>query len=253
VTTNELETLLFLALARATCQYLEVTSNDVSVYGDDIIIPVEAVPLFTEVLAYSGFTVNQEKSFSVGPFRESCGSDFFLGVDVRPVFIRRELSAYTWILLLNGLTRKDLDLMWPKTWAAILELIPGRYRKFNGPDDGTDGHIVRRCHWLIDHGLWGRDYRSFQFSPSKTKVAKDGWAYFIDALYQAQFLTDQNTNHFNALRPFTYTDSLKDTGLTAQAASLEYKDEFGNLSFRNMMKVRLTKQRWEPERLLSAA
>ncbi|DAD50590.1 RNA-directed RNA polymerase [ssRNA phage Zoerhiza.3_5] len=61
----------------------------VRVYGDDIIIPVDCVPHVTSVLARLGFKINASKSFWTGKFRESCGGDYYDGVDVTPVRVRR--------------------------------------------------------------------------------------------------------------------------------------------------------------------
>lgn len=82
--TFELESMIFYALLQGVCGTLGIVNHYNRVYGDDIICPVEAVALLEEVLAYCGFKVNTDKSFSSGVFRESCGKDFFDGTNVRP-------------------------------------------------------------------------------------------------------------------------------------------------------------------------
>jgi len=77
-----LETLIFAAACNA------VSHGIYSVYGDDIIIGAEDVPELTSLLQFLGFTINQEKSFTQGPFRESCGADWFDGVNVTPFYVR---------------------------------------------------------------------------------------------------------------------------------------------------------------------
>lgn len=59
-----------------------------AVYGDDIIIPVDEYLPFTEVLVGAGLIVNYDKSFSDGPFRESCGGDYYKGYDVTPFYVK---------------------------------------------------------------------------------------------------------------------------------------------------------------------
>lgn len=86
--TFELETLIFYALAVASCDHVGVSAENVSVFGDDVILPVEAYPLYEEVCAYLGFKTNEEKSFASGNFRESCGEDYLGGTNVRPVFCK---------------------------------------------------------------------------------------------------------------------------------------------------------------------
>lgn len=88
--TFELETLIFSAVASVfadTCGYQLTVGNDFSVFGDDIIIPSHLAKDLVKIYSFLGFIVNKEKTFTSGPFRESCGGDFFSGVDVRPIQI----------------------------------------------------------------------------------------------------------------------------------------------------------------------
>jgi hypothetical protein len=82
--TFELETLLFWALAKACLSYLNEQDQRLAVYGDDIIVPTAASELLLDVLSFVGFKPNLKKTFTSGPFRESCGKHYFLGVDVTP-------------------------------------------------------------------------------------------------------------------------------------------------------------------------
>lgn len=91
--TFELETLIFFALAISVCEELDIpysVGENLSVYGDDVIIPQDAFHLFSEVSSSLGFTVNEEKSFSEGSFFESCGHDYFAGILVRPFILSKE-------------------------------------------------------------------------------------------------------------------------------------------------------------------
>jgi len=76
-----------------TRSLVEEFASDVRVYGDDIIVPVDFATPVRDRLATFGFKVNVNKSFSEGNFRESCGGDYFLGEDVTPIRIRRELPT----------------------------------------------------------------------------------------------------------------------------------------------------------------
>lgn len=80
--TFELETLIFLALGRACGDRRAVS------YGDDIIIKAECAQTLLTALNFLGFSVNSEKTFLTGLFFESCGTDWFCGVNVRPFFLR---------------------------------------------------------------------------------------------------------------------------------------------------------------------
>lgn len=60
-------------------------SDQVYVYGDDVIVPRGWTFYAKDALVASGLNVNSDKCFTYGNFRESCGGDYFLGNDVAPV------------------------------------------------------------------------------------------------------------------------------------------------------------------------
>lgn len=102
--TFELETAIFLSIAKATCKYLKLPTENISVYGDDIIIPRSAYNTFRDVCQFCGFTINEEKTFVNGSFFESCGKDWFNGTDVRPIFLKKEIKTLRdRFRLINGL------------------------------------------------------------------------------------------------------------------------------------------------------
>jgi hypothetical protein len=89
--TFPLQSLLFLAFARYSCELSGVSQSDVAVYGDDIIVPTGAYRALGTLLSLFGFEINARKSFASGPFRESCGKDYYDGVDVQPFYLREEV------------------------------------------------------------------------------------------------------------------------------------------------------------------
>jgi len=103
--TFELETIVFMAMALAFCDDAK-TRRQVSVYGDDIIVPRELAPSLINALQFAGFETNKSKTFVDSPFKESCGGDYFLGADVRP-FILEEFpyEPSDWLSLANGIHR----------------------------------------------------------------------------------------------------------------------------------------------------
>lgn len=93
-----LETLIFTALVRAT------GAKEYSVYGDDIIVPPENTALLLKLLRFFGFTVNKDKSFFDGPFRESCGFDCIDGKVVTPFYVRKRPRTNSEMChMINGL------------------------------------------------------------------------------------------------------------------------------------------------------
>lgn len=91
--TFELESLLFLSAALAVCEELGSDTSNVTVFGDDIIIPGECVNAYASFCAFLGFKVNTKKSYSTSYYRESCGAYYFKGVNVKPLFLKKELRS----------------------------------------------------------------------------------------------------------------------------------------------------------------
>jgi hypothetical protein len=103
--TFELESLLFYAIARAVC-WTEGLSGTVSVYGDDIIVPTAAYQDLVYVLGVLGFSVNTEKSFHEGGFRESCGGHYLFGRCVTPFYIRKPIDSLHDLIVTANALRK---------------------------------------------------------------------------------------------------------------------------------------------------
>lgn len=166
--TFELETLVFAAILAAACD-LKVGDN-LFVYGDDIVIPKEQGRNALAALKACGFTPNEKKSYIEGPFRESCGGDYFEGFDVRSVYADSEFTTpLEWIALHNNLRSK---------WGPgphlkrIVDCIPSRLRSF-GPT-----HLGDQClhgRYKARKSKRGYDVVSVVV-PSTLKVPLDRWS-----------------------------------------------------------------------------
>jgi hypothetical protein len=135
----------------------------VRVYGDDIIVPTDfAVPVAEELEAF-GLKVNFDKSFWTGKFRESCGGDYYDGVDVTPIRCKSvfptslddAVEIASLVALRNGLYHRG----W---WQAVIALderirglTPFPIVEATSPLEGREsvcfGYQARRTH---------RDYQS---------------------------------------------------------------------------------------------
>ena len=84
--TFPLETLVFLALLKAIERFYFPRDSRrlISVYGDDMVYSSRMHSYVVDVFSRLGFVLNVEKTFATGHFRESCGGDYYRGVDVRP-------------------------------------------------------------------------------------------------------------------------------------------------------------------------
>jgi hypothetical protein len=112
------------------------TRKSVYVYGDDVIVPTAYAANAIEQLESYGLRVNRDKSCTTGPFRESCGMDAFLGVDVTPVRFRtvwsslpRPESYTSWISYANSF----FDKKYYRTYNLIVGWLQAVYGSI--PDD----------------------------------------------------------------------------------------------------------------------
>lgn len=178
--TFELETLIFYAVAKACCDELGIGTTvreDISVYGDDVIIPSGAFDLFQEVSEVLGFTVNSKKSYKEGLFYESCGHDYFDGKFVRPFLWKRDFSKLTSAFyaansirrlgkLSNSLHSKEgCDANFLAVYNRAVAGIPARLRR-KGPEGFGDGHLIS------------------DFDDATPPLARDGWCGFIFDSFQ---------------------------------------------------------------------
>ncbi|DAD52276.1 TPA_asm: RNA-directed RNA polymerase [ssRNA phage SRR6960799_29] len=121
--TFELESMIFYALAQACCDLSGETDwfsdtfgprykyGQLSVYGDDIIVPRGCVEHLIQVLRFCGFRTNIDKTFIDGPFRESCGSDWFNGTPVRAAYYKGDLSRIKDIVKLLNVVKYNSELL----------------------------------------------------------------------------------------------------------------------------------------------
>jgi len=72
-------------------------NRNYGVFGDDIVCYSSAYSTVVRILQLCGFIVNDDKSFTSGVFRESCGGDFFRGFDVRGLYFKKRDSHATTI------------------------------------------------------------------------------------------------------------------------------------------------------------
>jgi hypothetical protein len=107
--TFPLMTILFCCAVRAVYDIMGLRSDarklDFAVFGDDIIVRRETYSFLVSMLGKLGFRVNEAKSFFVGPFRESCGHDYWCGTYVRGIYIRSLETHASVYSALNRLTR----------------------------------------------------------------------------------------------------------------------------------------------------
>ena len=151
--TFPLQTMLFAAIVRTCYSLLGLKASfgsardpvdprktyNAGVFGDDIAVRSDAYALVNRALGLFGFEVNDDKSFNNGPFRESCGRDYFRGTDIRGVYLRSLATEQDCFSAINRLVRWmarsgiNLDLTVSYLLGSVTKLpIPFR----DGDDEG---------------------------------------------------------------------------------------------------------------------
>jgi hypothetical protein len=128
--TFPLQTMLFAILVVSCYRVLGIKPlygtdgpENFAVFGDDIIVRKDAYHFVAHCLELFGFTVNDAKSFNSGDFRESCGSDFYKGFDIRGVYIKSLLTSADVYSAINRLVRWSTrtGIMLPRTVSVLLD------------------------------------------------------------------------------------------------------------------------------------
>jgi hypothetical protein len=153
--TFELESLLFWALCSSV-------HEDVSVYGDDLIVPTQTFDAIVRVLEVCGFSVNPDKSFVSGPFRESCGQDAFLGTPVTPIYWKEALDEQGTLTLVNQISvlssrlgSKELRFLPLKqVWKDLVYKLPKRLQQRGPTSISTVVHDVESSWSSVRKNGW---------------------------------------------------------------------------------------------------
>lgn len=169
-----LETLIFSAICHA-CNAGH-PGHDFLVYGDDIIVRQKHGPTVLNLLKYCGFRPNANKTFLEGPFRESCGADWYHGQDVRPYTLDHSLRTVVDIYKVLNLSQRNslTKEFFQPVRKFLYKLIPGFLftRPFKGdPDTGID---VELDEFMSNpKGRWNSDLQTWMWLELKSRSVSD--------------------------------------------------------------------------------
>jgi len=149
--TFELETLIFVSVIKSVVPASE--HHNCNAYGDDLIVPQEYASDVIDALNLLGFKVNDKKSFLAGSFFESCGSDWFLGTNVRPFYLRKseDGDSMPYSLRIANMIRlycKQLghgqycDDIFREIWHDLYQQTPKMYRNCKIPGHFGDAGFI---------------------------------------------------------------------------------------------------------------
>jgi len=170
--TFELETLVFLGLISAITG-IEAIGKDVFAFGDDIIVPKAYSDDVVSMLRFCGLETNPHKTFVEGPFRESCGGDFFNGIKVRPFYLKDDPDQpSSRIALANGLYSSygghlGRWLCLRDAWRTVLSGLPTNIRCLHGPSALGDIviHDEDSSRWITSWKHGTRFIKCYQPTP----------------------------------------------------------------------------------------
>lgn len=170
--TFELESLIFWALVVSLLDHHpQERERQLGVYGDDLIFASSLYPLAVLLLRFCGFEVNPKKSFSDGPFRESCGKHYFRGVDVTPFYLRDKVDSYPRYIWLCNSVRRHARRMSPIYGCAsvskpaydfIRRQLSGIWGQNLIPDGFGDGGLIGNPDEA--HPTFSRRYQTYCYS-----------------------------------------------------------------------------------------
>lgn len=152
--TFPLQTIVFSAIVHSAYVYAGLRSRgsllrtrdrvaDYGVFGDDIIVRRSATRLVLRLLYLLGFTVNTDKTFVEGRFRESCGADYIDGKNVRGVYIASLNTRQDLYASINNLTywTAKTGVSLPYSTTHLVKHVRRPHRRFVPPDEGMSAGI----------------------------------------------------------------------------------------------------------------
>lgn len=152
----------------------ELIPGNFGVFGDDIIVETRAFKLVNECLEALGYAVNADKSFGAGPFRESCGTDWFLGLDVRGVYcktLKRPQDRYNLINQLNAWS-SEWHIALPQTLKPLLASV---WKLYIPPWENSEAGIIVPVDIAKPRGrdeYGGYVYNAYRSRPTRWQPAR---------------------------------------------------------------------------------
>lgn len=192
-----------------------------SIFGDDIIVVKEASELMVYMLDKLGLVVNLDKSCTTGYFRESCGGDYLMGIDVRPLYIKRLGTLQERFVALNNCIEwsaaKNMPL--PRFTNAIFDLIPADKRNFVPRTCAADAGIrvpepylpIRFLRYFQLHGYY--NYEAYvadtmnvntEVVLKRSKIVNPGFSFPVHYTIKEHYVDDRYWSELCGGNPLGY-------------------------------------------------
>lgn len=183
-----LESLIFASIASA---FGGVGGKDWAVYGDDIIVRRKAFDGVLSLLKRFGFKPNRKKTFGEGPFRESCGGNWYQDEDVTPFTLDFKLDSLSSMFKAINLMRRNDRCSWffREVVAMLINRIPLPWRFFRPYPGPEDSAIDFRDLQFEKNWRWSNSFQRPVWLELKVRPVKDvlidptsGWVLMAAAL-----------------------------------------------------------------------
>lgn len=187
--TFPIETMVFYAIALAGVvenvpEARRLARSDevkVSAYGDDIVVPASKMHKVVSTLEAHGFRVNAAKSFGLGLFRESCGGDYFAGVDVGIVRVRAAVDdsrTPEWVEKTLNLRNRLFDAGYYGCTSVVDKWLGDNvpYLPVGHPSLGRWTYDEEKLTSRFNSDLQRLEYRSLVIRRNKPSDPLSGWA-----------------------------------------------------------------------------
>lgn len=164
-------------------------AQEVTVFGDDIIVPTDCHQMVTQLLHEVGLKVNTDKSFWKGYFRESCGEYAYRGVSVSSAYYLFPYDGSPDSLtatveasnnfFLRGYwnTASAIEREIPEKERKLIPVVPWTSGAFGFISSGSFGYHLLKKRWNRDYQRY--EYRTLSVTSKVTRVRGRGRADYI--------------------------------------------------------------------------
>jgi hypothetical protein len=182
-----------------------IQTEDVYVYGDDVIVPARLAEHAMIILESFGLKINRDKSCTKGFFRESCGMDAFKGENVTPVRFRtpwsslRRPEVYTsYMAYANKLHERKYYRAYNlivERLQAVYDRLPLKAYGLSVPSLPIVPETCRPCRRRFNKSLQKLEYLVYDVEPRSVRKTLNGWSMLL------RFFSEGCSSHETYRRP----------------------------------------------------
>jgi len=198
----------------ATIRNLRRISQEVRVFGDDMIVPKDGWVVLQGLLRHLGLQVNHSKTYETGLFRESCGLDAYDGHDVTPVYsmthpdVSRPESIISVVATRNNFAKQGymnvaryIESTVRKVKKYLVPYVPTGSGAFGWTDFDAVGNSHLRSRW--NPNLHRREFLAEQVSTRSARIPIEDDASLLQYFTEAHGPPQQAGDRLGAVTDHT--------------------------------------------------